>query len=185
MSYQNILTYLIAILPILLITYIFVLPNDVINPISYLINISGHISIIFLFLTLFTSRIEILKKNLNRKLIVLTSFSYLLVHVILYFFDNNFNYSYVKDDLVSLKYIQVGYIAMILYLPLVISSNNFVKLLLGSLWKSIHKTIYIIMGLSLIHYFLVIKADYLIIYFYLFLTLFVLLKSSKIQKHGP
>ena len=65
MSYQNILTYLIAILPILLITYIFVLPNDVINPISYLINISGHISIIFLFLTLFTSRIEILKKNLN------------------------------------------------------------------------------------------------------------------------
>ena len=178
------ITLLLAQLPIFLLIFLLFSSDIVVNPISYLINASGHITIIFLFITLLSSRITFLKENLDRRTLGLTSFSYLIIHVLFYYIDNNFIVSYMIDDLINLSYIQVGYFAFILFLPLVLSSNSKVKIILGDLWSSIHKMIYLIVVLSLIHYYQVIKADFIYMYFYLLLSLFVLVKSSNIQKHG-
>ena len=177
-------TILFAQLPIFIIILLFLTLDTIVNPISYLINISGHISIIFLFITLLSSRIILLKEKLDRRVLGLASFFYLIAHMIFYFIDNNFILEYVVDDLISLSFIQVGYFAFVLYLPLVFSSNSKAKIILGKLWSSIHKLIYLILAISLIHYYQVIKADFIYMYFYLLLSLFVLFKSSNIQKHG-
>ncbi len=178
------ITLLLAQLPIFLLIFLFLSFGVVVNPISYLINASGHISIIFLFITLLSSRIIFLKENLDRRILGLTSFFYLIMHILFYFFDNNFILSYMIDDLIHLSFIQIGYFAFILFLPLVFSSNLKAKTILGGLWSSLHKMIYLIVALSLIHYYQVIKADFIYMYFYLLLSLFVLVKSSNIQKHG-
>ena len=178
------ITLLLAQLPIFLFIFIFFSFDILVNPISYLINASGHISIIFLFITLFSSRIIFLRENFDRRILGLTSFFYLIMHILFYFFDNNFILSYIIDDLINMSFIQVGYFAFVLFLPLVLSSNSKVKIILGDLWTSIHKMIYLIVALSLIHYYQVIKADFIYMYFYLVLSLFVLVKSSNIQKHG-
>ena len=81
-------TLLLAQLPIFLLIFLFSSSEIVVNPISYLINASGHISIIFLFITLFSSRIIFLKDNLDRRILGLTSFFYLIMHILFYFFDN-------------------------------------------------------------------------------------------------
>ena len=177
-------TILFAQLPIFIIILLFLTLDTIVNPISYLINISGHISIIFLFVTLLSSRIIFLKEKLDRRVLGLASFFYLIAHMIFYFIDNNFILEYVVDDLISLSFIQVGYFAFVLYLPLVFSSSSKAKIILGKLWSSIHKLIYLILAISLIHYYQVIKADFIYMYFYLLLSLFVLFKSSNIQKHG-
>mgnify|MGYP001158498899 FL=1 len=177
-------TLTLAQLPIFIIIFLFLSSDIVVNPISYLINASGHVSIIFLFITLFSSRITFLRENLDRRTLGLTSFFYLIMHVLFYFFDNHFIISYMIDDLINLSFIQIGYFALILFLPLVFSSNSKAKTILGDLWSSIHKIIYLIMALSLIHYYQVIKADFIYMYIYLLLSLFVLVKSSNIQKHG-
>ena len=178
------ITLLLAQLPIFFLIIFFFSFEVVVNPISYLINASGHASIIFLFITLFSSRIIYLKKNLDRRILGLTSFFYLMIHILFYFFDNNFILSYMIDDLINLSFIQIGYFALFLFLPLVFSSSLKAKIILGDLWSSIHKIIYLIVALSLIHYYQVIKADFIYMYFYLLLSLFVLVKSSNIQKHG-
>ena len=178
------ITLLLAQLPIFFLIIFFFSFEVVVNPISYLINASGHASIIFLFITLLSSRIIFLKKNLNRRILGLTSFFYLIIHILFYYFDNNFILSYMIDDLINLSFIQIGYFAFILFLPLVFSSNSKAKIILGDLWSSIHKIIYLILVLSLVHYYQVIKADFIYMYFYLLLSLFVFVKSSNIQKHG-
>ena len=161
------ITLLLAQLPIFFLIIFFFSFEVVVNPISYLINASGHASIIFLFITLFSSRITFLRENLDRRTLGLTSFFYLIMHVLFYFFDNHFIMSYMIDDLMNLSFIQIGYFALILFLPLVFSSNSKAKTILGDLWSSIHKIIYLIVALSLIHYYQVIKADFIYMYIYI------------------
>ena len=67
-------TILFAQLPIFISILLFLTLDTIANPISYLINISGHISIIFLFVTLLSSRIILLKEKLDRRVLGLASF---------------------------------------------------------------------------------------------------------------
>ena len=181
---SKIITIMISFLPIMMLMLFLCIPDFIINPISYTINFTGHVALLFIIITLLIPRLQFLMSSLNRKLIGLSSFAYLSIHMIIYFLDNSFNIRYLAEDLLSLAFIQIGYVAFILYLPLVISSNEQIKKCLGNNWRLLHKLIYPILIFSLLHFYLVVKADFYIISLYLLITLFVLYKSSKIAKHG-
>ena len=181
---SNLITIVISFLPIMTLMLLLCIPDFIINPISYIINFTGHVALLFIILALMIPRLQFLMSSLNRKVIGLSSFAYLSIHMIIYFLDNNFEIKYIKEDLLSLAFIQIGYIAFILYLPLVVTSNEKIKKYLGNTWRLLHKLIYGILILSLLHYYLLIKADFYIISLYLLITLFVFYKSSKMIKHG-
>ena len=104
------ITLLLAQLPIFLLIFLFFSFDVVVNPISYLINASGHASIIFLFITLFSSRIIFLKDNLDRRILGLTSFFYLIMHILFYFFDNNVLAIAPQSDILFYELMTIGHL---------------------------------------------------------------------------
>lgn len=175
------MTFLISLFPLV---YLFLnsqFNEDIINIFQYLIIGTGHIAIFYLFIILLIPSIKWLSIILERKELGISTFIYTLIHFLLYIFDNDIDLLILLDDIKHREYIQLGYIAFFLFLPLVLTSNEISKIILKKYWKNIHKIIYIIIFLSLFHYYLVIKADYLIFYLYIILfsaTAFLKLKKS-------
>ena len=65
-------------------------------------------------------------------------------------------------------------LALILFIPLVLTSNEYSKKIMKAAWMTVHKLIYLIIFMSLFHYYLVIKADYLLLNTYISLFLLIL-----------
>lgn len=164
-------TYLFFIIPFLYITCNLFFNPNIINTQLYLITSSGYIALSLIIIILLVPKIPVLYKIINRRLLGLITFSFSFAHLIFYLIDNSFNFYFLKDDFINLKFIQIGYLALLLFLPLIITSTDAFKKILGEKWYKIHKLIYLILILSMIHYYIIIKADYLIFLFYLFIML--------------
>ena len=178
--YQRIITYTFVITPLIFIIFNILFNTNIINPFSYLITSTGYISLSLLLIVLFIPLFKIIKDLLDRKIFGLSAFSYTLVHLLLYIVDNNISLKYLYADLSRLLYIQVGYIAFLLFLPLVFTSTIKAKLILKNTWFKIHQLIYIIIPLSFIHYYLIIKADYLLFFIYLIMFILILILKKRI-----
>ena len=71
---------------------------------------------------------------LDRRSLGFVTFFYALVHFIFYIIDNSANLKYIIDDLIELKFIQFGYLAFILFLPLLFTSTDRLK---KKTWKEV------------------------------------------------
>ena len=178
--YQIITTYIFVITPLIFIIFNILFNTNIINPFSYLIISTGYISLSLLIMVLFIPLFRTIKDFFDRRIFGLSAFSYTLVHLLLYIVDNNISLKYLYADLSRLLYIQVGYIAFLLFLPLVFTSTIKAKLALKSKWFKIHQLIYIIIPLSFIHYYLIIKADYLLFFIYLITFILILILKNRI-----
>jgi len=178
--YQIIVTYTFVITPLIFIIFNILFNTNIINPLSYLIISTGYISMSLLIMVLFIPLFKPIKEFFDRKIFGLSAFSYTLVHLLLYIIDNNISLKYLYADLSSLLFIQVGYIAFLLFLPLVFTSTIKAKLALKNNWFKIHRLIYVIIPLSFIHYYLIIKADYLLFFIYLIMFILILILKKRI-----
>ena len=178
--YQIIVTYTFVITPLIFIIFNILFNSAIINPFSYLIISTGYISMSLLIMVLFIPLFKPIRDFFDRKTFGLSAFNYTLVHLLLYIIDNNISLKYLYADLSSLLYIQVGYIAFLLFLPLVFTSTIKAKLALKNNWFKIHRLIYIIIPLSFIHYYLIIKADYLLFFIYLIMFILILILKKRI-----
>jgi len=176
---NKLFTYAFFIIPFLYIACNLFFNSNIVNIQSYLIISSGYIALSLMIIILFIPNIPIFHKIIDRRLLGLITFSFSFLHLIFYLIDNNFNFIFLKDDFMNLNFIQIGYLALLLFLPLVITSNDFSKKKLGEKWYKIHKLIYLVLILSMIHYYIIIKADYLIFSFYLFIILIIFFLNYK------
>ena len=178
---QNHITYTLTLLPFIYITFNSYYNSYIINPFSYLITSSGFIALTLLIVIIIIPIINYLKTYLDRRILGLMTFFYTSMHLVIYIFDNNISAKYLLSDVLNLFYIQSGYLAFILFLPLVFTSTVTSKLRLKNNWFKIHKLIYLIITLSFIHYYSIIKADYLVFIIYLFITSLILLFKQRIK----
>ena len=178
--YRIIITYTLVITPLIFIIFNSLFNNDIINPFSYLITSTGYISLSLLLAVLCIPLLKNISYFLDRKIFGLSAFTYTFGHLLLYIVDNNISFKYLYTDVASLLYIQVGYIALLLFLPLVFTSTVKAKLILKDNWFKIHRLIYIIIPLSFIHYYLIIKADYLLFFIYLITFILILILKNRI-----
>jgi sulfoxide reductase heme-binding subunit YedZ len=66
----------------------------------------------------------------------------------------------VLDDIVKRPYITVGFTALVLMLPLAITSTTgWIRRMGGKRWNTLHKLIYVTAVLAVIHYWWLVKAD--------------------------
>jgi len=85
----------------------------------------------------------------------LYSFFYAALHFLTFlWFDHFFDLADMWRDLVKRPFITVGFIAFVLLLPLAITSNNaMIKRLGGKQWQWLHRLVYVIVPLGILHYF--------------------------------
>lgn len=134
------------------------------DPAKYIVHKTGSWTLRFLVITLC---ITPARKWLNwpqllrlRRMLGLFSFFYATMHFAsyyaLYLF---FDLGNVIEDLGERPFITIGFLAFLLLLPLTITSTQNWQRKLGRSWQKLHKLIYVISVLGVIHFIWLIKSD--------------------------
>ena len=182
--------FILCLLPLVLLFRNFYLDELGANPFEVLTRSTGEWTLRFLLLTLAMTplrRITGLAWPLRlRRMLGLFTFFYVCVHLLTYLWlDHFFDWEEILIDIVKRPYITFGMLAFTLLLPLAFTSTKKMMKRLGQRWKSLHKLIYVIAILGVLHFLLLVKADLRepIIYAFVLVALFaVRLKPAILQK---
>jgi sulfoxide reductase heme-binding subunit YedZ len=90
----------------------------------------------------------------------LFAFFYLLLHFLTYaLLDLGLAWETVFDDITERPYITVGFTALVLLVPLAVTSTSGLQRRLGRNWIKLHRLIYAIAVLAVVHYWWQTKLD--------------------------
>lgn len=135
------------------------------NPVEAVIRFLGDWALRFLFITLAVSPLRLLTgwswPLSLRRMLGLYAFFYLVLHLGAYIgLDRFFDFAAIWKDILRRNFITAGMIAFVLMVPLAVTSTNkMVKRLGGARWKKLHKLVYPIAILGVLHYYWMAKAD--------------------------
>lgn len=143
------------------------------NPIEFITRSTGTWTITFLCMTLAMSPLRWITGFSQwvqlRKTLGLFAFFYGFLHfTIWYWLDHNLNFLAMISDVIKRPFIAMGFIAFVIMSLLAITSNQTAMRLLGGKWKMLHRFIYLIAILAVIHYFWHKegKRDFTVVYIY-------------------
>ncbi|MCS3471195.1 sulfoxide reductase heme-binding subunit YedZ [Pseudomonas sp. JUb42] len=95
-----------------------------------------------------------------RRQLGLWCFTYVALHMLAYsFFILGFDWAQLGVELVKRPYIIVGALGFVGLLMLAVTSNRYSQRRLGSRWKKLHRLVYVILGLGLLHMLWIVRAD--------------------------
>lgn len=133
------------------------------KPITALLHGTGEWAVRFLMLSLAVTPLRRIahapKLILVRRMLGLTVLAYGLIHLMLYVVDQNFVLTKVVSEIVSRIYLTIGFVALLGLVVLGVTSTDGMIRRLGKAWPRLHKTVYVIAILGLIHYYLQAKID--------------------------
>lgn len=184
------LIFIISLWPVLSLSVSIFLNNLGANPVEFIERHFGKWALIFLCLTLsMTPLRRITHMNqwiLYRRMLGLFTFFYATVHLLCYIgLDYHFAWIDIKNDIIKHRYVLVGFLGWLLLLPLAITSSEKMIRKLKSNWKRLHRLIYLIAILGVLHFAWLVKKDITepLIYALIVLILFLLrLNMFKRQK---
>jgi len=97
-----------------------------------------------------------------RRMLGLYAFFYACLHFLVWFWlDRELQLGDVIEDIIKRPYITVGFSAFMLLVPLAVTSNKYSIRLLKQRWQSLHKAVYLIAALGVLHFLWLVKADVL------------------------
>ncbi|MCZ6471648.1 MAG: sulfoxide reductase heme-binding subunit YedZ, partial [Gammaproteobacteria bacterium] len=118
-----------------------------------------------------------------RRMLGLYVFFYACCHFSIWFiFDHALDFTDMFEDVVERPYITLGFSALMLLIPLAVTSNNAMLKKLGKRWKKLHKLTYLILVLGVLHYLWLVKADYLEPGIYAVIAVILLLHRLNLKK---
>lgn len=134
------------------------------NPIQAIEQRTGLYALTFLLLSLACTPLASIagwkELLLRRKALGNYGFMYATLHMATFFgLDYGLDIAAVLRDVWNKWYIIIGATAYLLLLPLAITSFNYWQKRLGKNWKRLHKLVYIIAPLVVVHFVLASKAD--------------------------
>ncbi|WPP00627.1 protein-methionine-sulfoxide reductase heme-binding subunit MsrQ [Pseudomonas sp. HR96] len=95
-----------------------------------------------------------------RRQLGLWCFAYVSLHLAAYlFFVLGLDWSQLGVELRKRPYIIVGSVAYLCLMLLALTSNRFSQRRLGARWRKLHQLIYIVLGLGLLHFLWIVRAD--------------------------
>jgi sulfoxide reductase heme-binding subunit YedZ len=98
------------------------------------------------------------KLILVRRMVGVAAMAYVLAHFCLFIVDENFRPLTVVSEIVRRFYLTIGFIALVGLAVLGATSTDAAVRRLGRRWKWLHRTLYLIAVLGLLHYFIQSKA---------------------------
>jgi sulfoxide reductase heme-binding subunit YedZ len=129
------------------------------NPAEYLIRSTGDWTLRFLCIVLAVTPLRVMSKTPQlarfRRMLGLFVYFYALLHLIAYsWFDMGFDIGDIINDIIKRPFILVGSAAILLLTPLALTSfNRAIKALGAKRWQTLHKLVYVIAGLGILHFF--------------------------------
>ena len=96
-----------------------------------------------------------------RRMLGLFCFIYACLHLVTYLWlDQFFDWQAITKDIVKRPFIAAGMLAFTLLVPLAATSTNaMVRRLGGRHWQALHRTVYLIGGITVLHFWWMVKAD--------------------------
>jgi sulfoxide reductase heme-binding subunit YedZ len=135
------------------------------NPVEFIQHFTGDWTLRLLLITL---AITPLRKLLSlpelirfRRMLGLFAFFYACLHFLTYLGpDQSFDVAGMLKDVAKRRFIAVGFVAFLLLVPLAITSTQgWIRRLGGRRWQALHKSIYAIAILGVVHYYWLVKSD--------------------------
>jgi sulfoxide reductase heme-binding subunit YedZ len=134
------------------------LAGQLVEPLAFITHGTGDWTLYFLCITLAVTPLRRLS-GANwliklRRMLGLFAFFYASLHFITFFwFDHFFDLAAMFKDVVKRPFITVGFIAFVLLTPLAATSTNaMVRRLGGKRWQLLHRALYLIAPLGILHF---------------------------------
>lgn len=166
-SFFKPLIFVLCLMPFALLVMNAVNNNLGPNPVEEMIRTLGDWGIYFLLTGLaVTPARKIFKQNWlirYRRMIGLFTFFYVSMHFLSYiWFEQFFSVQDIVKDIIKRPFITIGFVCYLLLVPLALTSTNAMMKRLKKNWGRLHKVVYPVSMLALLHYFMMVKADYLV-----------------------
>lgn len=134
------------------------------NPIETITRSTGTWTLVFLCITLAMTPLRALLGwsflIAFRRSFGLIAFSYAILHLGTWvWFDQWFDLGDMVRDVIKRPFITVGMLAFLLLIPLAVTSNSASMKRLGRHWKSLHRLVYLIVPLGVLHFLWLVKLD--------------------------
>ena len=134
------------------------------NPIEALLHVLGRWALAFLLLGLAVTPVRgvtgwsrVIKV---RRLLGLFAFFYGVLHFLVYLgLDQGFAWSFILEDIGERPFITVGFLALVLLVPLAVTSTRGWIRRLGRRWRLLHRLVYPAAALAVLHFYWKVKAD--------------------------
>ncbi len=129
------------------------------NPQEALIRATGDWTLRFLCIVLAVTPLRTITKTPQlarfRRMLGLFVYFYVVVHLLSYsWFDMGFDVADIAKDIYKRPFILVGFTAFVLLTPLALTSfNRAIKVMGAKRWQLLHKLVYVIAGLGILHFF--------------------------------
>ena len=95
-----------------------------------------------------------------RRMTGLFAFFYASIHLLTFvWFDHWFDLAAILKDVIKRPFVTVGFAAYLLLLPLALTSTNRLVRRLGRNWQRLHRLVYAIAILGVIHFWWLVKRD--------------------------
>jgi sulfoxide reductase heme-binding subunit YedZ len=158
------IVFLACLLPFLMLAYAAFMGSLGVNPVETLTRETGGWTLKFLLITLSVTPLrKITGQNWLiklRRMFGLYVFFYALLHFTTYiWFDQYFDWAAILKDIPKRPFITVGFSAFVLLIPLALTSTNKMMKRLKRNWTKLHKLIYVIAVLGVLHFLWLVKAD--------------------------
>lgn len=153
------LVFVASLLPFAWLFYGALTNNLGANPAEYLSRATGDWTLRFLCLTLAVTpvRVEAKLPTLQRfrRMLGLFTYFYVVLHFLAYsWFDQGFDLGDIAKDITKRPFILVGFTAFLLLTPLAATSfNRAVKAMGAKRWQALHRLVYPVAGLGILHFF--------------------------------
>jgi len=134
------------------------------DPVKKLEHECGTWALNFLLITLLVTPVRQLTGLSHlprlRRMLGLFAFFYAVLHFTVYLtLDLEFNFRELFKDIAKRPYITIGFAALVLLIPLAVTSTNKMMRRLGRRWQKLHRLIYVIAVLGVWHFYWQVKRD--------------------------
>ena len=151
--------FVLCLLPFAWLVYNVITQNLGANPQEALIRATGDWTLRFLCIVLAVTPLRTISNTPGlarfRRMLGLFVYFYVVVHLLSYsWFDMGFDIPDIAKDIAKRPFILVGFAAFVLLTPLALTSfNKAIKAMGAKRWQLLHKLVYMIAGLGILHFF--------------------------------
>lgn len=154
---MKVLIFLVALVPLLRLIYLGFTNDLSANPIEFITRSTGTWALVLLCVTLAMTPLRMLTGSSiwirYRRMLGLFSFFYACIHFgIWIWLDLDFDLIEMWKDVVKRPFITMGFLSFVFMIPLALTSNHWAQKKLGRRWSFLHRTIYVMAGTVILHY---------------------------------
>ena len=179
--------FILSTVPFIIIVYKIFLNKLGPEPIKQITHHTGEWTLLFIIFTLAMSPLKQIT-NMNiwisiRRMLGLFVFFYASLHMLTYVgLDYRFDINEISKDILTKRFIFVGFAAWLLLVPLALTSSKKMMKIFKQYWKKIHRLIYLIALLGVTHFIWLVKRDITEPLIYLLIIFFLLAFRVKFKK---